>query len=98
MPKNPLYVVENPSKKPKIKARRRLIDTPKVVGYDDYKADGGLIRVLRRSKASALPEFALYMGRGSRPFRNALVSAGLIEEEKGKWVLRTNKFSIFVYC
>ncbi len=97
MPKK-LYVIENPPEKPKIKARRRLIVTPKVVRYDDYKADGGLIRVLERSKAPPLPEFALYMKKGTPLLTEALVSAGLIEEEKGKWVLRTKNFSIFVYC
>ena len=95
---DPLYVIEKGYEpEPPIKPRRRLIAIPKVVDYDDYKASGGLIRVLEREKAPPLPEFALYLSRVSRSLRKALIKAGLIEEEKGKWVLRTDKFSIFVY-
>jgi len=96
MVKKSLYIVKH-DPEPKIKARRKLIGKPIVTGYDDYKANGGVIRVLEREKASALPEFALYMKEGSSLLTEALISAGLIEEEKGKWVLRTDKFSIFIY-
>jgi len=95
--KTPLYVVKH-DPEPKIKARRKLIAEPIVLGYDDYKADGGVIRVLEREKAPALPEFALYMKEWSPLLTEALIKAGLIEEKRGKWVLRTDKFSIFVYA
>jgi len=80
---------------PAIKARRQLIETPKVISYADLKADG-LIRVLIRQDQTAFPEFAFYT-RARKDLEVALSDAGLKQESRGKWVLRTNKFNIFVY-
>lgn len=76
-----------------IKVRKRLISKPKVLWHRDTKSDG-LIRVLRRKK-DYFPEFALYP-KGQFEHQ-ALKDAGLRQEEPRKWVLRTNKYSIFVY-
>jgi hypothetical protein len=74
--------------------RKGLTTKPKVEGYKDHKADG-LIRVLYRSK-DYFPEFALYP-RSSPSIEKSLVDAGFKEEKPSKWVLRTDKFNIFVY-
>ena len=79
----------------KIKARRKLISTPVVHGFDDFYGRG-LIRVLLRTK-DYFPEFAIYPRSSPHVLIESLKDAGFIEEEKNKWVLRTNKFSIFVY-
>jgi len=77
-----------------LKVRDKLIHKPQIVDYFDVEAKSGLIRVLIREKDS-FPEFALYM---PKDFTFAsLEDAGLREEESGKWVLRTDKFNIFVY-
>jgi len=78
-----------------LKARRGLIKKPKVLGYSDIKASG-LIRILEREDHKLFPEFALYPPH-SKKMEYALAHAGLMPESKGKWVLRTNKFNIFVY-
>jgi len=78
-----------------IKVRKGLIQKPKVLEHKDYKADG-LIRVLRLEKQILFPEFALYPP-SSPAVEESLADAGFVEEEPDKWVLRTNKFSIFVY-
>lgn len=80
---------------PTIKARRKLINKPRVRSYHDIKASG-LIRILERSR-DLFPEFALYPPRGGSFLAESLKDAGFKEEERGKWVLRTNRFSIFVY-
>jgi len=80
---------------PDIKVRRRLIKKPMVLDYYDFEADG-LIRVLLREDKTLFPELALY----TKPYVDVLESlrqAGFREEERGKWVLRTDKFNIFVY-
>jgi hypothetical protein len=88
-------------KKKALKVRKRLTDKPKVLSHKDFKADG-LIRVLARKDGTYFPEFALYPQKNfnrrnkARPLAS-LVDAGLTEESRGKWVLRTNKFNIFVY-
>lgn len=83
----------------KVKVRRHLIKKPKVKGFTDLKGEG-TIRVLWREH-DYFPEFALYPKRtkGAMPKHLAepLKDAGLKEEARGKWVLRTDKFSIFVY-
>lgn len=76
-----------------LKPRKRLINKPKVIDHVDVKA-GGLIRVLYREDNTVFPEFALYPKSLDV---TCLKHAGLIEENRGKWVLRTNKFNIFVY-
>jgi hypothetical protein len=84
------------SKKKTIKIRRKLISKPAVKSYKDYAANG-LIRVLDRDK-DKFPEFALYpRARNKAKVEKALRNAGLKEDAKGKWVLRTDKFNIFVY-
>jgi hypothetical protein len=87
------------AKKPKkktIRVRRKLISKPAVKSFKDFAASG-LIRVLDREK-DKFPEFALYpRARNKAKVEKSLRNAGLKEEEKGKWVLRTDKFNIFVY-
>jgi hypothetical protein len=87
----------DPKKKP-LKVRKRLTDKPKVLKFKDIKADG-LVRVLFREADGRFPEFALYPRKTkySMEMKAALHNAGLTEEARGKWVLRTNKFNIFVY-
>jgi hypothetical protein len=76
-----------------IKLRKGLKNKPRVLGYSDIKG-AGLVRILTREK-DYFPEFALYPERGlTGP---ALKDAGFVEESRGKWVLRTNKFNVFVY-
>jgi hypothetical protein len=81
-----------------LKVRKRLTDKPKVQSFKDIKADG-LVRVLFREADGRFPEFALYPKKSkySLEMKAALHNAGLTEEARGKWVLRTNKFNIFVY-
>jgi len=93
MKKNQKYVLADPKKT--IKVRRALIDTPRVKRFRDFKG-AGLLRVLERS-SDLFPEFALYMRQGGSMVLRSLEDAGLKEEERGKWVLRTDRFSIFVY-
>jgi phage terminase large subunit-like protein len=88
-------------KKKSLKVRKRLTDKPKVLGFKDFKASG-LVRVLQREDAKNrevmdyFPEFALYPRKSAR-IESALTDAGFTQESRGKWVLRTNKFNIFVY-
>jgi len=87
------------SKKPKkktIRVRRKLISKPVVKSFKDFPASG-LIRVLDREK-DKFPEFALYpRAKNKAKIEKSLRHAGLKEEETAKWVLRTDKFNIFVY-
>ena len=76
-----------------LKVRKGLIKKPKVLEYRDFKADG-LIRILSR-QYDYFPEFALYPKTALSP--SVLFDAGFKEESRDKWVLRTNKFNIFVY-
>jgi len=76
-----------------LKVRKGLTKKPKILAVEDVKASG-LVRLLRREK-DIFPEFALYPNRKFQTL--ALKHAGLKEESRGKWVLRTNKFNIFVY-
>lgn len=78
-----------------IKVRKSLIKKPEVIGYEDIKTEG-LIRVLHRKNNTYFPEFAFYT-KNIDALVPALTDAGLKEEENGKWVLRTDKFNIFVY-
>jgi len=79
-----------------LKARKGLIKKPKVEAYTDHKANG-LIRILERQEGTLFPEFALYPKSDRKLLTESLKDAGLKQESKGKWVLRTNKFNIFVY-
>jgi hypothetical protein len=72
-----------------------------VLDYYDFEADG-LIRVLLREDQTLFPELALYIKLYSLTHLaidvlESLRQAGFREEERGKWVLRTDKFNIFVY-
>jgi hypothetical protein len=78
-----------------LKVRKGLINKPNVEAFSDHKGSG-LIRVLERKDGSLFPEMALYL-RGRPLITESLRDGGLIEEARGKWVLRTNKFNIFVY-
>jgi hypothetical protein len=76
-----------------LKKRTKLIANPQVIRFKDIKGQG-LIRVLTR-KTDYFPEFALYPNRMFDT--DVLTDAGFTDEGRGKWVLRTNKFNIFVY-
>lgn len=85
-----------------LKIRRDFISRPAVVRYGDFEGNDSMIRLLLRSDDSTFPEFALYTDRYRPKFDKkvmgqALRDAKFTEEARGKWVLRTNKFSIFVY-
>jgi hypothetical protein len=81
---------------PVIHVRRKLVNAPPVKSFKDFPCSG-LIRVLDREK-DKFPEFALYpRARNKAKIEKSLRYAGLKEEEKGKWVLRTDRFNIFVY-
>ena len=88
-------------KKKALKVREKLTNKPKVLGFKDFKASG-LVRVLQREDAKNrevmdyFPEFALYPKKSPR-IESGLTDAGFKQESRGKWVLRTNKFNIFVY-
>lgn len=92
-----LYILDSKTLDPgkKLIVRKTLIKKPKVVRYIDFKGDKGLIRVLERT-TDHYPEFALYM-RMSKALRKSLIDAGFTREQANKWVLRTNRFSVFVY-
>jgi hypothetical protein len=92
----PTHKRKKKQKAPKIKARRHFITKPAVKGFKDFAASG-LVRVLDREK-DKFPEFALYpRARNKAKVEKSLKHAGFKEEEKTKWVLRTDKFNIFVY-
>jgi hypothetical protein len=88
-----------------VKVRKKLISKPAVKSFKDFPASG-LIRVLDREK-DKFPEFALYSrARNKTKVEKALRDADFKEEGEthgkrwvptGKWVLRTDRFSIFVY-
>jgi len=82
------------------KKRSKLINKPKVVSFNDIEGRG-LIRVLRREDGSHYPEFALYPSRVMQTIgfhmEESLRDARFSLESKGKWILRTKKYSIFVY-
>jgi hypothetical protein len=79
-----------------LKIRDRLTNKPEAIGFKDFKA-GGLIRVLKLKDTRHYPEFALYLGKLREDVKKALMDAGFTEEQRGKWVLRTDKLNIFVY-
>jgi hypothetical protein len=80
-----------------IRQRKQLIANPQVQSYTDVPAKG-LVRVLFRKDGSEFPEFALYAPKRAKSgMVNALNDAQFTDEGRGKWVLRTNKFNIFVY-
>jgi hypothetical protein len=85
-----------------IKIRRKMINIPAVKRHWDIHTTS-VLRLLDRLDDSAFPEFALYptgTQRSKAPsllLFKALRNAGLKEEEPRKWVLRTDKFNIFIY-
>jgi hypothetical protein len=79
-----------------LKVRKGLIKKPKVEAFSDHKASG-LIRILERQEGTLFPEFALYPKSDRKLLTESLKDAGLKQESRDKWVLRTNKFNIFVY-
>ncbi len=85
-------------KKKTIKVRTKLTAKPTVLKHQDFNGVGSLIRILTRQDKSRYAEFAIYMTRHPHSdILRALRFAGFKNEEKGKWVLRTDKFNIFVY-
>lgn len=83
---------------PKLRTRKALIANPPVTRHTDYDALG-TVRILHRENALSFPELALTVEKkgGKSELKNALENAGFTDEKSGKWVLRTNKFNIFVY-
>lgn len=82
-----------------LKKRSGLIANPQVKGFHDYGALG-TVRILHRKNAVSFPELALtaeHKGNYMAEIGEALSNAGFTDELQGKWVLRTNKFNIFVY-
>lgn len=80
-----------------IQIRRTLVERPTVVNYRDMNMKG-FMRVLRREDGSEYAEFALYPSKTqAKHIINSLIEAKFTEEARGKWVLRTNVLSIFVY-
>lgn len=79
-----------------IKVRRGMVEKPKVLGFGDYEGDG-LIRVLEREDGSLFPEFAIFMKDVDDSVVGSLEFSKLKEEKKNKFVLRTDRFNIFVY-
>ena len=79
-----------------LKTRKALIANPPVEKFHDYGALG-TIRILHRKKAELFPELALTAEKKGVDIKPALTAAGFTDEKSGKWVLRTNKFNIFVY-
>jgi hypothetical protein len=78
--------------------RRGLTSKPEVLGFKDFKGTS-LVRVLQR-KRDLFPEFALYVRFKKMAHEvqdGMLKDAGLKEQGTGKWVLRTDRFNIFVY-
>ena len=91
-----MYAFEKKKLDP-LKARKGLIKKPKVLSFKDYDAKG-LIRILQRENEPLFPEFAIYPTAYKLvTLQDCFKDAGLKEESRGKWVLRTNKFNIFVY-
>lgn len=88
-----------------LKVRKDLITKPKVLDYADFEsteAIGSMIRLLRLKNETLYPELAMFIERHTPKFSRELMSrtlqqAGFTKETKSKHVLRTNKFSIFVY-
>jgi len=85
-----------------LKVRRGLIKKPKVLGYADFEGTDSMIRILHRVDDTYFPELALFTSKykpkmDKQRIGEVLRDAGFSEEARGKWVLRTNKFSIFVY-
>jgi len=87
---DPHYPYCDPEKK--LKVRTRAIEKPRVVRVRDIKGSG-LFRVLEREDESRFPELAIYPKRIDQ---KALKDAGFKEEKRNYWVLRTNKFNLFV--
>ena len=91
-------IIHDPSNT--IRIRKTMITKPKVVTFEDVEGRG-LIRVLRRENGSHFPEFAIYpsevMQMVGFHMVESLRDAGFREQETDKWVLRTNRFNIFVY-
>jgi len=80
-----------------VRIRKSMITKPKVLGFGDYDCEG-MIRVLEREDGSLFPEFAFYFnGKADSMVIESLEFAGLKETERNKFVLRTDKFNIFVY-
>lgn len=85
---------------PETKVRKKLITVPRVINFKDFQGKESKIRVLHRANSTLFPELMIYVkfkGMAHEIQDDMLKDAGFTEESRGKWVLRTNKFSIFVY-
>jgi ribosome-binding protein aMBF1 (putative translation factor) len=88
-----------------VEVRKGLIANPRVESYADFQTTervGSLIRVLNRANDTQFPELAMYLANTAPkadPGRlsEVLQEAGFTKETRSKHVLRTNKFTIFVY-
>jgi hypothetical protein len=85
---------------PEMKVRKKLIAVPRVQKFTDYRARQGLVRVLYREDGTLFPELMLalkFRGMKHQVQDDMLKAAGFTEERKGMWVIRSNKFSVFMY-
>lgn len=85
---------------PEMKVRKKLIAVPRVEAFKDYRASQGLVRVLQRANNTLFPELMLalkFRGMAHEIQDDMLKDAGFTEEERGMWVIRSNKFSVFMY-
>jgi hypothetical protein len=87
-----------------LKQRKKLKKFPAVNSYRDIKANSGnLTRILYRVDKTVFPEFALYHDRATAKHKQtileALQHAGFEADPtaKGRYVLRTNKFNVFIF-
>ena len=101
-------VVKRANLDPALKQRKKPVKNPIVTSYRDIKANSGcLTRLLYRSSGkhseTVFPEFALYHDklRGIKlvDLKQALLNAGFTQDptEKSRYILRTNKFNLFVF-
>lgn len=85
------------SVKKALKTRKQLVANPQVLSFRDIKVPG-TVRVLKRRDAEDFVELAVTVpGHYREAVMPSLKFGGFTDEKRGKWVLRTNKFNIFVY-
>jgi|SRR5271157_2288718 len=87
-------------KEPQMKVRTKLIAVPRVTEFKDFRASQGLVRVLHRVDGTLFPELMLvlkFRGMKHQVQDDMLKAAGFTEEKTGMWVMRSNKYSVFMY-
>ena len=79
------------------KVRKKLIANPQVQRFVDAKSNWAVVRVLHRKGAPPLAEIGVKVVSGKVEVKEAVDAAGFTNEGQGKWVWRSNKFSVFIY-